>query len=1676
MEVKNTMKVAITAKRVVMLMMTMAVAGAMVACQAAVKSAATIAKEIGDIEYDVGDSATKITLTGYFKVTKPTYSATSSKKSVAAVSVSGAVLTVTPGVAGNANVTVTAKGDEGSVSQTFNVTVKAPTPIVNKPPTVRTIPDKTLKVGTTETLDLSRYAEDPEGVALMYAAESSNEAVAEVSVANGALTIAAGVVPGTATITVTVSDGTNSPVAREFDVTVTTDTPDPNKPPTIGTIIDRTLKVGDTRDISLSIYANDPEGDALTYNATSDDPAVTTVSVANDVLTITAVADGTATITVTVDDGTNSPVAREFNVTVNPVTPENERPEQELIDDIDDMRRGGTRELDLSSYYDDPDGDPLTYEATSSDEMVVTVSVSGSMLTITGVGVGTARISVTVSDDTDEVRQTFTVTVGSQPPMATTTLPTNIPLGLAGSTQDIDLSLYFSDPEGDDLTYTAMSDNTAVAKVSDPDADGMITITAVAPKSKTEVGTATITVTAKDADNAAVSLDFFVFVTVDPMDVDNTAPAVRGIEDMVLKTGDQSTLDLGMHFIDPGDELSYEATSIMEMYVTVAVDGSMLTITAVDEGTARITVKATDSYGAAATAFFMVTVTPQNVVPVAIGIPDQSLEMDFHTMKTLDLSMYFSDSDGPNDLTYTASSSMDTYATAMVDGSTLMIKAVAAGMAPITVTALDGEDSVVDMFTVTVSNPAVPTATSELPDQNFAHGDMEAQMFTLSDHFRRATDYAVSVSGDGVVMAEEEGGVLTLTPVGAGNVVVTVKPSNSGGFGASQSINVIVADEPEELMLPPRPVGTIAAQMVDIGATGTVDVSGNFIEPEGEQLTYAAASSDEGVATAKVSEAGVVSIIGVAAGPATITVTVTDTDELTAAQTIQVTVPDEEILPPRYVGSLPGSVALKPGQQYVISGTDIESSFVEDEDESLTFSFSEDDPSSIVQVGQADDGTVTITALAAVGDATVTIIATDTDEEMATHEIAVAVRTSLQPEASGTPDPVALDVGGDAKPVDVSGYFSDPGVGDVTYAAVSDTGSVATAAAVGSMVTITPKGAGNAMVTVTATNSYGTASQMIRVTVAATPPMARGTILDQILTIGQTTTVGLAEYFTAGAGGGPITSYDRSVTGDVNAVSATIFGEILRIDAHAEGSAIITVTATDADGETVDQTINVTVERAAAIPTVIKNIADQTFEHDEGAKNLMLSDHFSGAASYVATQTPQGVVDTEVSDQVLTITPVDAGSTVVTVTASNAAGMRALEFNVVVDEAPKGPELESEMEFSDLRISVGAANRRPLDLDALITDPDGIDENLQFRTVTDGSDTVGVFEDDRTDRTTDIAGVIAPVDMKATTARYVIIHPVAVGETTITVTATDEDGNSESFKFEVMVIATANDPVGAQGALVVAASEPHGDNRFKSTDRTPKVVTADDALVTTFFTDDDLDRLDDPDELKFEVMYIALEGNGTVAVPADLDEVDELDEAKVVADVDITPDTWSGSNRTKISITVTPEKSGAPHGVLIVATDLSGAKAAHAFRVQVNRPPVAYSGGGDDRKSLLTEDSYMELSSGFATTSAEALVDDPATVDNPATPAVENAEGYFSDEDGDALMCRLVSRTGESATFAFGDADRDSFTLAGVGTPAEPKTGVSTFEVRCFDQVGGTEMESVDDTLTVDVKYLLSIQ
>ena len=823
-----------------------------------------------------------------------------------------------------------------------------------------------------------------------------------------------------------------------------------------------------------------------------------------------------------------------------------------------------------------------------------------------------------------------------------------------------------------------------------------------------------------------------------------------------------------------------------------------------------------------------------------------------------------------------------------------------------------------------------------------------------------------------------------------------------------------------------------SVMLVEEGEAKTVNVATNFYDPEGKALTLThSVEPAEGIVGVGLAD-GALTITPVARGDATITVTATDDGDLSASATIAVTVAPEGMMPPMYVAdSLPASVALMPGAQHVIAGSDIAAAFQEDEGESLTFGASGSDDT-IVMVTQAVDNTVTITALAMTGDATVTITATDEDSLTAEHAIAVSVRATLQPEASDmTPGAVALSVGGAAATVDVSMYFVDPNVGDLMYEASSSDDTKATASADGSMVTITPVAAGMATVMVTASNAHGSATQMISVTVAATPPTAVGSISDVTLMSGQARSVGLAQYFAPGATGDTLT---YSVSGANSMVGARVLGDTLLIEALSVGSATITVTATDADGETAMQTVMVTVEAEEVVEPPPANMAPQP------KAGMMLSD--------------------------LRIEKIDEG-------ANQETGKTDLTDNDTRASATDAGD---------------AADNKSIDLSKYFEDPDG---PLLFYTVTktetpDDSDMKPVIDLHSVAATTGAAASGAAPDGTDVSESIVVIEPRNTGSATVMVTVTDVDGDAITEEFVVTVVAsgTNDDPaIGSEATsdtaipdLVGAADTDPSNGNFQRL-KIGETRKAFDGNISVLFSDADFMKPDRPNEmLTLSVKYFPVGTTTIDGVAINTNTVEELAADKVGVSHTLSTTTWNGSSSAKLTLSLTGTM-GTPLGaddiaetddgnlVALIATDEYGRAFAHVLQVIVNHVPKAEGAQAEDPKTLGTEMGHMDLAF------------DSVTATNNATRVVlvEDDGGYFHDPDGatDSITCRIKGTTGTS-----GDNPAFKFTLQNeAGDTADPRglrietlkaQGTGSVTIACLDAYGES---SPDATLSVKATH-----
>lgn len=169
----------------------------------------------------------------------------------------------------------------------------------------------------------------------------------------------------------------------------------PNQYPYTSTPIPAiTAYIGDTVTVRLSEHFTDPEGDALTYSATSSDTEVVTVTVTDSEMDVVPEDKGEATVTVTATDDEGLKAKHEVSATVGNRPPT-------LVDSIPPLERyiGQVAAFYLPDHFEDLDGDSVTFGATSSDETILTAQVNEEdTLILEATAKGEARITVWAID------------------------------------------------------------------------------------------------------------------------------------------------------------------------------------------------------------------------------------------------------------------------------------------------------------------------------------------------------------------------------------------------------------------------------------------------------------------------------------------------------------------------------------------------------------------------------------------------------------------------------------------------------------------------------------------------------------------------------------------------------------------------------------------------------------------------------------------------------------------------------------------------------------------------------------------------------------------------------------------------------------------------------------------------------------------------------------------------------------------------------------------------------------------------------------------------------------------------------------------------------------------------------------------------------------------------------
>ncbi len=1109
--------------------------------------------------------------------------------------------------------------------------------------------------------------------------------------------------------------------------------------------------------------------------------------------------------------------------------------------------------IELASLFIDPEGDPLTFSAYSNLREDL-VKIEGRDLILTGKGATataekTYTITVTASDGKLSKDATFTLKV-----RAKNAAPSFEPAGVRSFGMSVaedapvgtflaTAITYLDADSADEVQATVDSELFEAVRVGRVDAnengkiDGgesalcelplKMTVSNHCRKVASELGLRTkarlnaeqqdrhtLTLTLDDGWDKSGTVQVHVIVT-DVNDVPMVKLDAAGepmtIAEQVVAVDGSLMLAVGGYFTDEDDDrLKVDAASSMKQVATVMVSGlDQVTIRGLSEGMATITLTADDGEGGTVTLTFMVKVTA-NQPPVAdkdafmARLPAAST-LNVGATFDMDLSGLFTDPDEGDmvGLPQAMTSDKDVLLVVVTnDGvTTLTLVGRASGMATLTLTAMDqagNKTSVSQAITVNAAPAEVqPLAARTLDRVTPQVVDLDGLFTDTDDGAEHLVITATTVGADRAT-ATVAGTTLTLAGVALGEVDIKLTATDPHGATATSTLTATVVN------VVPTVAMDVAPQALDRIDPLTVDVSDTFVDTDGELATLEATVADERiVAVGAIDLAdGQLTLTGLAVGETAVTVHATDHDGGQAMTTVTVAVVNVDPV----VATAVGSQTLTRIHDLMYDASAL---FRDpDTDAPLALTVAVADP--MIATAAVAGHQLTMEGLH-VGSTTVTVTATDVDGGTATHEFVVAVENVTPTVAMGLTDrtfdrraPLGLDLTGT--------FMDDDGAIRQLTARVADP-SIATARVDDTLLTIEALAVGTTAVTLTATDDHGAmVSDTFAATVINLAPVVAEAVPDQTTTRIDDVVLDVGSTFRD-----PDSAVPLHVTvsvADGMYVDAQLEGMLLTLQGLQVGQSQVTLTARDADGGMATTTFRMTIENV--VPEVAQALVDQEMDRRapltlDVASTFQDEDDGPTALSLTVMTADSGVAEAMLQGSQLTLTARAVGATEVMLTATDANGASVTDtFEVtVVNVAPV----------------VAAAV-----MDQTIT-----------RVADVALDVSGAFRDPDT---------AAPLTLTVTTAEATLVaatlgtdhrltlRGLAVGETVLTLTATDMDGGHVMDEVQVTVANVAPEVANSLSPVVLevggAAATPTIEGLF-SDDGDPltyTVATADTGIAT----------------------------------------------------------------------------------------------------------------------------------------------------------------------------------------------------------------------------------------------------
>lgn len=710
-----------------------------------------------------------------------------------------------PSEPGSAVITVTVSDSRGGVAaQAWDVVITAQSPIIEGFSPEQE--ELTVYVGTVT--DFSVAASDPDGDPLSYSWEATAGTLEAEDSSTAKWT--APDQPGSAAVTVTVSDGKGGYASRTWNVTVI------NRSPVISAHVpaEDALTANAGSVIEFSITASDPDGDSLSYAWEATNGTLE----AEDSGTAKWTAPrrlGDAVVTVTVSDGKGGTANRTWSVTVTARSPVI----NSYVPAKDSLTVNVGSSLDFSVSASDPDGDPLSYSWKATGG---TLDAAGRTAKWTAPNEpGSVAVTVTVSDGKgSSVNQTWNITVVVRPPVITEHVPSDDNFQVnVGSV--IDFHVTASDPDGDPLSFTWEATGGAFQSKHRDRAEW------AAPS---QAGHVRVKVTVSDGKGGSATQTWHIEVTARPPEITAHTPVD---DELTVVLGE--VVEFSVSVSDPDkDSLSYTWEATVGTFDDDKSDRTKWTAP-MEPGTAEVTVTVSDGKGGAVAQTWSVTVKNRSPV-ISAFVPDKDTFW-VNEGDVVNFSVTASDPDGDS-LGYTWEAKGGTLEDGGSSAETKWTAPMEPGPAEVTVTVSDGKGgTVTKTWHITVNAPPEIAAHSPVDDDLLVLvGHVVNFSVTASDPDEDTLSYTWDAKGGTLEDGDSSAAKKWTAPMETGSAEVTVTVSDGRGRTASQTWNITITVQPPEITNPLPASSSEKPYRAQI--SGEYDLSITAEDPQDLPLTF----------------------------------------------------------------------------------------------------------------------------------------------------------------------------------------------------------------------------------------------------------------------------------------------------------------------------------------------------------------------------------------------------------------------------------------------------------------------------------------------------------------------------------------------------------------------------------------------------------------------------------------------------------------------------------------------------------------------------------------------------------------------------------------------------------------------------------------------------------------------